>query len=690
MKHSHLMIKAGVVIFTLLLAGCATKAPPKQIVFRPISKPMPQGVRYKASFDCNEADSALQDVICKDDPLAGIDRDMFDIYRADLRAVDLVGRMQLIANQRRWLVSRAAQCKVPSARLGAARPEPAQVACLRGVYAQRIAELLAWPLPQPRKQAVAKFHPLGAYVEFRVADNRDPAICSEMGKRFNEAIGDIGAVDFSRMNGFTEIAGTHGPAAGNSDGHRYEVSLYDAGPYASYQMRAYGLRVDATSAINDVTLGEWISDTANSGGRFSNNSSQTRDYGVIDVFKNGQRTYALVTETWGYYSAAARGESAYAGLYEVGSGSAQPRCLYTTYLTPPIARAFENVPAYQELSAALETMSGAVETMLAQNERRDEVLLQREAEWTILNMPLVVLTDAERYGRTGTLRQRHDAALEAIFSWSDRNVPSKLHYRRLMPLIQPAREQLLILFQQGQGLKPDEAAAAADLLLMDLIDRAAELLGDYTANAPLPLAPFANYNPRYAPAPMPGDLERGRRLQNLHSALINRAGPETINDFLKYDFAAPDRAHGVGPAGDTAIMAAVRTPEAIPMLTAAGIDVNATNEWKKTALMTAAQTNQLVSVQTLLDAGANVNAATIAWYREGAGGIDNEEAKISGHTALMYAAEGAGGEVVKLLLARGANAVARDGYGLTACNYLAKNTVMRADEKAAVGPLLCR
>ena len=142
MKHSHLMIKAGVVIFTLMLAGCASKAPPKQIVFRPISKPMPQGVRYKASFDCNEADSALQDVICKDDPLAGIDRDMFDIYRADLRAVDLVGRMQLIANQRRWLVSRAAQCKVPSARLGAARPDPAQIACLRGVYTQRIAELV--------------------------------------------------------------------------------------------------------------------------------------------------------------------------------------------------------------------------------------------------------------------------------------------------------------------------------------------------------------------------------------------------------------------------------------------------------------------------------------------------------------------------------------------------------------------
>ena len=84
------------------------------------------------------------------------------------------------------------------------------------------------------------------------------------------------------------------------------------------------------------------------------------------------------------------------------------------------------------------------------------------------------------------------------------------------------------------------------------------------------------------------------------------------------------------------------------------------------------------------------NAATIAWYREGAGGIDNEEAKISGHTALMYAAEGASGEVVKLLLARGANAAARDGYGLTACSYLAKNTVMQADEKAAVGPLLCR
>jgi uncharacterized protein YecT (DUF1311 family) len=691
MKRSHCLTRTAVLLISLLLAACASK-PPQKIVFRPVaSKQAPKPTLHKASFDCNEADSTLQDVICGDDPLATLDRSMAEAYRANLRALDLVGRMQLIGNQRRWLLSRTPQCKVQGPRLGAAKPNPAQVACLKANYNARIAELRNWPQPQARKPAQAKFHPLGAYVEFRLVEARDPAICSDMMKRFNDAIGDTGAVDFTRMNGFTQIAGTHGPAAGaSSGGHRYDVQLYDAGLYASYQMRANGLHINGNSQINDLSLGDWISQTTNAGGRFSNISSQTRDYGTLDIFKSGQRHFALVSETWGYYSAAARGESAYAGLYEVGNGSAEARCLYTIYLTPPIARAFDNMPAYQELSAALNVMSGELVLMLSQNERQDEAQLQRETEWTLLNMPLVALADAERYGRFGALRQRHDAALEAIFNWSERNVPSKLHYRRLMPLIQPAHDQLVTIFQKGQGLKPEEATAAADLMLIDLIDRAAELLGDYTVNAPAPLPPFASYNPRYAPAPAPGDLERGRRLTTLHSALINRAGPETIADFIKYDFASPDRAQGIGPAGNTALMAAVRTPEAIPLLLSTGIDVNATNAWKKTALMTAAQTNQLASVQALLDAGANVNAATIAWYQEGAGGIDNAEGSISGRTALMYAAAGANAEVVQLLLARGANAAAQDGYGGSACGYLSRNTVMQAEEKAAVTSLLCR
>ena len=678
-----------------LLAGCAS-TPRPQILIPAVtgitSKPMPLYAQYKASFDCSQSESGLQDTICADDALSTLDRDMAQAYRANLRSVDLVGRMQLIANQRRWSVGRAAQCKVSYARLGSAKPGARQVSCLKTHYNARIAELKAWPQPQAKKGATQKFHPLSAYVEFKPAAGGS-GDCATFVKYFNNAVGDIGAVDPSRIAGFTEIAGTNGPANGSADGHRFEVALYDAGPYASYQTRAYSLSIDGSAQISDISLGQWIAGLPNSGGRFGDTSSQTRDYASIDVFKAGQRTYALVAETWGFYSAAALGESSFAGLYDVSSGTAQQQCLFQTYLTPPVANPFGNMPAYKELDAALKIMSGDIVDNLPQDERRDDNLLQRETEWILLNMPLVVLTDADRYGRTGALRQRHDAALEAIFKWSERNVPSKLHYRRLMPLIQPARDEMIRMYQQIQGLKPDEAAAAADLLLIDVIDRAAESLGDAVANttatAAAPLPPFANYNPRYAAAPMPGDLERGRRMTTLHNALINRAGPDAVADFIKYDFAAPDRAKGRGAAGDTAIMAAVRTPEAIPLLLGAGINANAGNDWKKTPLMTAAQTNQLASAQLLLDAGADINASTVCWFAEGAGGIDNSEGAIAGRTPLMYAATGGDDALVRLLLSRGAKVDQKDAAGRSACNYLADNETLSNDKRASLAANLC-
>ncbi|MFA7268028.1 MAG: ankyrin repeat domain-containing protein [Sterolibacterium sp.] len=689
MKRLHRKTIAAVI--AILLSGCAST--PQKIALRPVSEPQPVVAGHKASFECREAEKPLQEVVCADEMLSALDHEMAQSYRQNLRSLDLVGRMQLIANQRRWLLSRAPQCQVADTRLGIGKPDPAQVSCLKTRYAARIAELKAWPQPQARKLIGARFHPLGAYVEFRVVDDRDPAICRDFAKRFNDAISDNGALDFSRMGGFAQIAGSHGVASASSEGHRYDVALNDAGPYASYQMRAYGLGIDGQARINDNSLGEWISQLPNSGGRFGSMSSQTRDYAAIDVFglvsDNTLRRYALATETWGYYSAGARGESAYAGLYDVSGGSAQPRCLYQTYLTPPIHKTFDNLPAYKELAAALDVLSGDIIGNLAADERRDETLLQRETEWILFNMPLVVLADAERFGRTGALRQRHDAALEAIFNWSERNVPSKLHYRRLMPLIQPAQAELITVFQRTQGLKPDEAAAAADLLLIDVIDRAAESLGDYAVTAAAPLAPFANYQPRYAVAPAPGDLERGRRIATLHSALINRAGPEVINDFIRYEFAAADRPRGLGPAGDTALMAAVRVPEAIRQLLAAGIDVNASNEWHKTALMVAAQTNQLASVQLLLDAGASVNAATIAWHRDGAGSLDNEDGGIGGRTALMYAAANGNVELLQLLLQHGAKPGMRDGKQQTACAYLERNALLQDQDKAVLKPLLC-
>lgn len=683
--QSRLMKVTTLAMIVSLVAACASK-PRQSAVALPVQRDVPQPVRYKASFDCQQSGSTLQDVICADNALSGLDRDMSDVYRANLRSLDMVGRMQLIADQRYWLLSRTAQCRLPEKRLGTAQPDASRVNCLSNLYRARIAELKAWPQPQPRNVVSAigadKFHPLSAYVEFRSVDSRDATLCANLRKQFNDAIAAQGEVNFARMPGFSEVAGTHGKPSAEG----YNVGVYDAGPYASYQLRAIGLSINGQQAIHDRSIGEWVALQPNSGGRFGNTSSQTRDYASIDVFRHQQRTFALVTEAWGYYSAAAEGESDYAGVYDVSNGSAQPLCLYTTYLTPPIAHATENLPAYEALGNALLEMTGEP-PMLETDERRDEGLLLKETQWTLLNMPLVAIGEIERFGRSAALRQRHDAALDAIWNWSERNVPSKLLYRRVFPLIQPAYNELIANFQQGQGLKPEEARLAADLMIMDLIDRAVENLSNFRTDKPLPLAPFASYTPRFAPAPQPGDLERGRKLTSLHSAALNRAPAATLADFLKYE--ANSSRRGMGPAGDTALMASVRTPEMMKYLMESGFDVNAANNWKKTPLMTAAQTNQQASVQTLLDAGADINRATTCWYEAGAGGLDNAEGAVAGRTALMYAAAGGDESTIRLLLSRGAKVDQRDAAGRTACSYLADNTVISDATRSALSAALC-
>ena len=111
--------------------------------------------------------------------------------------------------------------------------------------------------------------------------------------------------------------------------------------------------------------------------------------------------------------------------------------------------------------------------------------------------------------------------------------------------------------------------------------------------------------------------------------------------------------------GNTALMLAAEQGDTKEMqsLIAAGADVNAANRAGNTALMMAARASKTNAAKVLLDKGANVNAAN---------GI--------GETALMHAAESCDyndnehycrADMVKLLLAKGANVHARDKQGGT-------------------------
>lgn len=100
------------------------------------------------------------------------------------------------------------------------------------------------------------------------------------------------------------------------------------------------------------------------------------------------------------------------------------------------------------------------------------------------------------------------------------------------------------------------------------------------------------------------------------------------------------------------------------------LDVDAINNFGKTALMTAAQYDQIDSVKILISHGANINAKTDDQYD------DDSSFKILEHdhrTPLMYAAGEASLEVIKILINNGADFSLKDSKGLNALDYLLGN-----------------
>ncbi len=91
-----------------------------------------------------------------------------------------------------------------------------------------------------------------------------------------------------------------------------------------------------------------------------------------------------------------------------------------------------------------------------------------------------------------------------------------------------------------------------------------------------------------------------------------------------------------------------------------GVDVNATDEAERTALMYAAESNPNVDIiKTLIEAHADVN------IRDS-----------SGRTAVMYATKSNPNvDIIKALIEAGANVNIRDNNGLTALMYFAESTL---------------
>lgn len=119
---------------------------------------------------------------------------------------------------------------------------------------------------------------------------------------------------------------------------------------------------------------------------------------------------------------------------------------------------------------------------------------------------------------------------------------------------------------------------------------------------------------------------------------------------------------------DNALMNSIKRPDILMLLIEKGANVNAQNQFGKTALMYAIQFNNLEAIKILIDHHADINLATFEHSYEA-------EAELSAgkRTPLMYAAWHANDEVVKYLLSKGAKTDAKDTEGHDYQFYLKQN-----------------
>lgn len=671
-----------------ILVGCATEPVSGPVEFHDFTPRIQESrTQTLASFECGGALPAVHRQICASEELSRMDRALVEQQRERLQGLDTVGALLLEANHRQWLLSRGSACGIESGTGTEIRPDGQAIACLQAQYRQRARRLAEWP--QATSQTQGEAHAYASYVDFRLADSRDAAVCTPLMEALNNEVRRNGVPVPARLPGVTALAGSNGPQAeAVVDGTTVRVELHNAGVFGGYQTRARGLTLNGQAVMDDRTLPRWIAEQPNYGGRAHASSSQTGDYGSMDLFRYRDSTLLLVNESWGFYSPAARGESAFSGVYRLAGQQLQQLCLFQTYLTPPRTNTLAGMPVYAALQKEMDNLAGDPLPAFAQHERRDNFQAWKEQQWTLLNLPLLGADAMARYGREAAVRERNDLAMDAFFNWSERNLSNKVLYRRVMPLLQPAHQELVQMYGM-QGLDPQEARNAADLLFLETTSRAMENLAPPTQVPDMPLAPQANYRPRFAIAPVAGELEQGRNFATLYSVLLNNAPGHVVSDFIAYETRELGNRRGRGPDESPALMAAVAQPGNLQLLLRQGFDPNDTNLWGKSALMTASQLNHGESVRLLLERGATVHQQTKRVADAGVGGPDRREAAQARRTALLLAAENADAELIDTLVQAGAAAQAWDGYHQQVCNALDVNSQLSDSQRSRLKAPLC-
>jgi uncharacterized protein len=453
---------------------------------------------YATSFVCADGNTPVQNAVCGNPQLASLDVQMGSLLRQHLGDDDVFERDQLLAFQRAWLLGLPQACGVSA---GSNSADPAIISCLAGAYQTQIAALSGWPAPptaDPDAQAAA----LAKYVTYMLLDAKQPALCQQIGGAAGTALADDGAIDPARLSGAQEIAGSHGPLSGaNPQGGVIGVDLYRTGLFGGYQIRARGVTLPgaASPLIGPESLGNYVETLPNGGGRFVNFPSQTGDYGAIDVFSYQGQLLALVTDTVGYNSPAPPGDAAVAGVFTLSQGEAAPACLFETFLMPPPLEMgiFSQQPSLTPFLALIAQIEGPPPDALAPSDRQDISYFQGDLNWTMLNMPLLIVAQAQTANWTGWLRYRHDQVLDNLFAWSQKNQQNQAAFNQLFALLRPAATELETIYVQQQGLSAAQAEQATAIAMMELLYETASFTHPGLGSGPVAAADYAHYQPRY-------------------------------------------------------------------------------------------------------------------------------------------------------------------------------------------------
>ncbi|MEO5338741.1 MAG: ankyrin repeat domain-containing protein [Magnetospirillum sp. WYHS-4] len=218
--------------------------------------------------------------------------------------------------------------------------------------------------------------------------------------------------------------------------------------------------------------------------------------------------------------------------------------------------------------------------------------------------------------------------MKNLEQWSLLGISEYRAFHQFQEQLRATTGQLAAFFHRANGWAPDAATKLASDALKGAVSLGIR---------------FYQYNPSFATGE-----------QALRKAILEKRDIDFVRaiPFDGEQLDAKTNLWGGGPGSrETILSIAIGHPEALSFLLRSGVNPNHANDFGKTALMHAAQHNQIEAARLLIEQGADVNAVTIrpannCYYTLQTFNV----------TPLHYAVRNASPELIRLLLDSGAQA----------------------------------